>query len=79
MEMRVRYKYFSRETLGKTVGGSHGCTAGYPIVTRKNDISLCIISLITLSVCECVCVCECERESVRVCMCVCARAHVWWR
>ena len=71
MEMRVRYKYFSRETLGKTFVGSHWCTAGYPIVTRKNDISLCIISLITLSVCECVCVCECERESV----CVCVRVH----
>lgn len=41
--------------VGKTfAAGSHWCTAGSPIVTRKNDISLCIISLITLCVCMCV-------------------------
>ena len=57
--------------VGKTFAGSHGCTAGSPVVTRKNDISLCIISVIALCVCDCVCVCECERESV----CVCVRAH----
>ena len=84
MEMRV---CVTNTPAGRLVGkafaaGSRWCTAGYPIVTRKNDISLCIISLITLCVCVCVCVCVgvCECVSVCVCVCVCvrarARAHV---
>lgn len=73
MEMRVCVTNIPVGRLvGKTFAGSHWCTAGSPVVTRKNDISLCIISVITLCVCDCVCVCECEGESV----CVCARARV---
>lgn len=66
------YKYSSREICGeKGYAGSYGCPVGSPIVTRKDDISLCLISLMTV----CVCVCACTLAHARACrMCACLAA-----